>query len=401
MKRCIIIFLVCIMLLSLCACAGKTVTEDPTQVIATDPTVTTAPTETLPQRVSLQSLLDKRDLPALKSREEMLAILQTEVYGTMPAAPPNITFSTKEKNVSNFCNGKADLYEVTAKCTVNGKEFVFPFSFAMPKDAEKVPFFMFIGFTRGIASKYQPTATLIDNGYGILYFDYQDIASDDKHFNNGLSAILYPDGTRGDTDPGKIAMWAWGAHRLMDYAETVSDKLDLTRSIVCGHSRTGKAALLAGATDTRIQFTYSNNSGCTGAALSRGKFGETVDRVTDLFPYWFCKNYRKYANKESSMPFDQHYLLASIAPRKVLVGSGSTDYVADFQSEQLACLAASPAFEKGFACTVLAVAGEEYFEGDIGYHLREGEHAFKEEDWLKLIKFVNYHTEKDKSKPPA
>lgn len=396
-KQIAALLLVFVMVLGLVACGQKPAEPDATAATeSTAPTVTSAPTE--PARKELTPLLALRgELPALKSREEMLDILQKEVYGYMPPAPTNIEFFTNEITPADYCSGKATLHEVVAKCMVNGKEFAFPMRLAMPKNAtEKVPFFMFIGFTKGATSKYQSTEAVIDKGYAILYYDYRDVASDDGKFDNGLSTILYPDGKRGDTAPGKIAMWAWGAHRMMDYAESVSDKLDLARSVVCGHSRTGKAALLAGATDTRIQFTYSNDSGCSGAAISRRKAGEDISRITDLFPYWFCKTYKQYAGREAEMAFDQHYLLASIAPRKVLVGSATKDITADPLSEQLCCLAASSAFPNGFVCNVVAATGEEYFEGDIGYHLREGEHAFTETDWLKAVKFVDYHTGKNK-----
>jgi len=392
MKLWISLLLVCAILLGLCACSkpiSPAVTSEPTG--STEQTDPTKPTE---NRVLLQSLLEPRNLPPLKSRDEMLAILQTEVYGMMPPAPTKTSYSIKKNIVSSFCAGKAEIHEVTVNCTVKDADFSFKFRIVLPKKLENVPFFIYIGFGLDTVSRYMPTEELVDNGYAILYFNYEDIATDDKYFDNGLSAILFPDGTRNDTDPGKLAMWAWAAHRLMDYAETLSGKLDLSRSVVCGHSRTGKAALLAGATDTRIQFTYSNDSGCSGAAISRGKFGEKIDRIMDLFPFWFCKNYKKYIANENNMPFDQHYLLASIAPRKVLVGSASNDLTADYISEQLACLAASPAFEKGFACTVLAKPGDEFFEGDIGYHLRPGDHYFSRTDWQKLIKFVNYHSSK-------
>lgn len=367
----------------------------PTTKATVAPT-TAATTETTATRKMLADLLALRgELPALKSREEMLDTLQKEVYGYMPAAPTNIEFTSKEVTTEGYCNGKAQRYSIVAKCTVNGQEFSFPFSMAIPKNANgKVPFFMFIGFTKGPTSKYQSTEAVIDKGYAILYYNYEDIATDDGKFDNGLSAILYPDGKRSDTDPGKVAMWAWGAMRMMDYAETISDKLDLTRSAVCGHSRTGKAALLAGAMDTRIQFTYSNESGCSGSAISRRKSGENITRITGTFPYWFCKNYKHWAGREAEMPFDQHWLLASVAPRKVLVGSASKDANADPLSEQLGCLAASPAFEKGFACDVMAITGEAFLEGDIGYHLREGSHAFTQTDWLRAIEFIDYHTGK-------
>ncbi len=110
------------------------------------------------------------------------------------------------------------------------------------------------------------------------------------------------------------------------------------------------------------------------------------------FTYWFCENYKKYIDKENEMPFDQHYLVASIAPRKVLIGSASEDIWADPISEQLCCYAVSPAFEKEFVCPDrAALVVEEFFEGDIGYHLRKGLHYFSRDDWNKLIKFVNLH----------
>jgi len=406
-KRVIVMLLATVMVFALTACGNKTEQTPPAtqpttpSAAPTTPTVFTEPTEPAEERKQLQPLLEYRgELPALKSREEMLDIMQREVYGYLPPAPTSITFTTNKITPEDYCNGKAELYEVIAQCVVSGKDFTFPFRMAVPKNAtEKLPFFMFIGFTKGTTSKYQSTEAVIDKGYAILYYDYRDIASDDSKFDNGLSTILYPNGTRGDTDPGKIAMWAWGAHRMMDYAETVSDKLDASRSVVCGHSRTGKAALLAGATDTRIQFTYSNNSGSTGAALSRKKAGENISRITDLFPYWFCKNYKKYVGLDfvgdmESLPFDQHYLIASIAPRKVLVGSATKDANADPLSEQLGCYAAGPAFPNGFVCDVMAVSGDKFFAGDVGYHLREGEHAFTETDWLRAVEFVDYHTKK-------
>ena len=91
---------------------------------------------------------------------------------------------------------------------------------------------------------------------------------------------------------------------MLDYAETLSDRLDLEKSVVCGHSRLGKTALVAAMFDERFKFSYSNDSGCSGAALATGTTGETVDDICCRFPFWFCENYKKYANNESEMPFD-------------------------------------------------------------------------------------------------
>lgn len=139
-------------------------------------------------------------------------------------------------------------------------------------------------------------------------------------------------------------MWAWAAQRVLDYAQTLDELLDLDCAIVCGHSRLGKTALLAAATDKRFAFAYSNDSGCSGAAITREKQGENVKDICERFPYWFCENYKLYIDNEQNMPFDQHYLLASIAPRKVLVGSAAEDIWADPISEFLCCVAAGSVF---------------------------------------------------------
>ena len=94
------------------------------------------------------------------------------------------------------------------------------------------------------------------------------------------------------------------------------------------------------------------------------------------------------------MPFDQHFLVASIAPRKVLIGSASEDLWADPLSEELCCLAASPAFEKGFIYEDRKPQmGEAFLKGDVGYHLRRGQHYFSREDWHQLIRFIRCHQE--------
>lgn len=385
MRRFIVLLLTFVMLLSLCACGAPDSAE-------TTPSTTGSAEPSLPPRAELQPMLEKRNVPALKTREEMLDILQKEVYGYMPPAPTELKFETEYDVVSTYCAGKARIREVTATCLVNGNPFSFKFRGVIPNSTEKVPFIIHIGMALG-EHRYQPNEEITDNGFAVFNFNYTSIASDDKDFTKGLAACLYPDGNRGETDAGKIAMWAWAASRVMDYCQQELDKkLDFTRSAVAGHSRCGKAALLAGATDTRFQYVYSNDSGSTGAALARLKLGEDVKRITGLFPYWFCTNYKQYALKETEMPFDQHYLLACIAPRHVLVGSAIEDENADPISEQLACLAASPAFEKGFVCDGAARAGDEFFEGDIGYHMRSGKHYFSREDWQKLMKFMNLHS---------
>ena len=184
---------------------------------------------------------------------------------------------------------------------------------------------------------------------------------------------------------GTIGMWAFAASRVLDYLETRSD-VDAQRACVTGHSRLGKTALWCAAQDERFTMAVSNDSGCSGAAISRGKVGESIERITRVFPYWFCGNYRAWADREYEAPFDQHMLLSLIAPRRLYVCSAIEDTWADPESEFLACVAASPAW------TVQRVPGlitpdampavnQPLMEGGVCYHVRTGTHFHSRTDW--------------------
>ena len=341
-------------------------------------------------------LLKERNLPPLQSREDMLKVLQEEEYGFLPPAPEDLTWEIKKNVVPRFCGNKATYDRVTLRYTLCGKTGEFPVSCVIPNKPGKHPFFVMPNFRADVPDRFMPTEELVDNGFAVLSFYYQDVTKDDADWTDGLAGILYPDGVRHNpTDPGKIAMWVWAMHRVMDYAQTL-EQLDLNNAVACGHSRLGKTALLAAATDTRFTHAHSNDSGCGGAAITREKVGETVAEICKRFPYWFCENYQKYIDRESEMPFDQHFLIASIAPRYVSVNSAIEDTWADPLSEMLSCIAASEAFEgyqmDGFVYDERAFAPEITFgQGSIGYYLRPGTHYFSREDWHALFAFIRNH----------
>lgn len=349
------------------------------------------------QTTNLKQLLAERNLPPLKSREEMIEILQKEEYGYLPPKPDSISFKeTLDYLGSSISSGKAVSKKVDVTVSLYGEKFTFPIYMTVPIKAGRFPFFVCVNFQKDstVYDRMIPTDEIIENDFGIITFGYQDVTKDNNNFTDGLAGVLYKNKERGVSDASKIAMWAWAAHRALDYAET-QDKLDMNCAIVCGHSRLGKTALLAAATDERFKYAHSNNSGASGAALSRGKRGESQP-VMSKVSRWFCYDYAKYADDIEKTPFDQHYLLASIAPRFVYVASAYEDTWADPDSEFLSCVAASEEFEKygkkGIVCDDrLPEIGDEYHEGTIGYHLRSGVHYFAREDWQKLIKFIKKH----------
>jgi len=180
---------------------------------------------------------------------------------------------------------------------------------------------------------------------------------------------------------------------MLDWALT-QPQVDPRHVAVIGHSRLGKTALVAGMLDERFACVISNDSGCSGAAVTRGKPGEHIADITRNFPFWFCEHYQAYANNEQALPFEQDWLLAAIAPRLLLVGSAIEDEWAGPSHEYLGCVSASRAWEglnqPGFVHPDrLPQVGDVLHEGAIGYHLRAGKHYLSREDWNRYMDFLD------------
>ena len=367
----------------------------------------------------IAELIKERQLPDFLSREEMLNLLQEKEYGYFPDIPYQIRVSDPVVTEKRYCDGKICISKVNMTVTTEFGSHTFPIIRALNTDGSVRPFIIYLGFGTTIPSRSYPTEEIGDAGFNVLTFNYQDVTKDNKDFTDGLPGIFMPNGRQKDTDCGKIMFWVWAAMRVMDYAQSIKC-LDKNMAGVLGHSRLGKTALLTGAMDTRFRYVFGNGSGCSGAALTRGNSGlpyiqslptnkeslfayepewgtgETIRDVMLQFPYWFCKNYEKYAITNIPEDFDQHFLLASVAPRFVYIGSGNKDLWADPTSEFLSAAAASAFYEKmGLPGLIhkdkLPEPEEVFHEGHVGYHARQGFHFLSRHDWQKYMAFMRKH----------
>ena len=352
---------------------------------------------------TVEKLLDERNIPnildGVKSREDfekkqdkIRKLLAERQYGEIPAKPEHMFVESGEP-YENFAAGKAVRKHLTFNFEMDGKSFSFPAMSVIPKGKQKCPAFVFISFEKGEANKYMPTEEIVERGFALFTFCYNDVSRDNNNFKDGIAKYLVKS-RRKSSAPSKITLWAWAAMRVMDYIETLSDIIDVDNVAIIGHSRLGKTALVTGGYDTRFKYVISNDSGCCGAAIESGKVGERYERISKVFPYWFCPAFNRDAQAGNPLPFDQNFLLSLSVPRCVIVGSAKEDVWADPLSEFLGALSLKDAY-KLYGMRGLIDNGEiptprtVLDEGDAVYYIREGTHFLSRHDWNTYMDIID------------
>ena len=364
-----------------------------------------------------------------KQRPEILKVFTDEVYGAVPGELVISEVKVWETS-DDALNGLARRKQLSLIFRKNDQSLEVNVLMYLPKTTQKVPVFLAYNFTgnhavfndpairlteswvannpsvgiinnqvteqsRASAEDRWPVEEIIKAGYGLVTIYYGDVDPDKDDFSDGIHPFFYKEG---QTNPeynewGSIAAWAWGLSRAMDFLEQ-EPLVDSKKVAVLGHSRLGKAALWAGATDARFAMVISNESGCGGAALSKRKYGETVQIINTSFPHWFCDNFLEYNEQEELLPVDQHMLLALIAPRPLYVASAEGDQWADPKGEFLSAKYASEVYEllgtEGLPAKEMPQVNHPVM-GTIGYHIRSGKHDLTPYDWRQYIKFADKH----------
>lgn len=358
-------------------------------------------------------------------RRKILQLFKNEVYGEIVPRPDRVSFellSWKNDALGNTAVRK----EIRLHFAMNnGQKHHVDMLLYVPNRATKpVPAFVGLNFKGNHATTDEPDVhetgfrmpgelvcpdargvqpyrwcfkEVIARGYASATLCYHDLYPD---FKDSAADSIY----RLFFDPSEFASladsytpigaWAFGLSRALDYFET-DPQIDASKVAVHGHSRLGKTSLWTGATDPRFRIIISNDSGCGGAALHKRKFGENVEAlISHDCADWFVNAFHKYSGHEEDMPFDQHELIALLAPRPVCVASATEDINADPKGEFLSCLHASEVYRL-FGAKGLPVAemppADTPVTGEISYHLRTGGHDQTWADWQHYLDLADLY----------
>ena len=355
-------------------------------------------------------------------RPELLHLFETIEYGKMPPAPPTVQYNVLEKRGTAF-NGKATRKQVTVYLDKDTSHKINLVIYLPAKISKPVPLLLNISFSPGCQVADDPAVRIgevwnregkkvkaepagrfpkmnieqfADAGIGFATVYYGDIEPD---FKAGIQYGIRSKYLKaGQTQPaadewGAIAAWAWGLSRALDYFEQ-DKQVDAKRVALQGASRLGKTVLWAGAHDTRFKMVIASISGEGGAAITRRNYGETIRHITDTarYIYQFAANYHKYASDPATLPLDAHMLVALMAPRPLLLQTGSTDYWSDPKGEFISAMHAAPVYQlfgkEAPSGNMPAATEQSLLMRDLGYYMHNGGHTVLPEDWTLFISYM-------------
>ena len=232
-------------------------------------------------------------------------------------------------------------------------------------------------------------------GYAEIYTSTVQ-ADNGAGLTQGIIGLVNKGQPRQPDDWGALRAWAWGASRALDYFET--DKaVDAKQVGLEGHSRYGKATIVAMAYDQRFAVAYVSSSGEGGAKLHRRNWGELVENVAATSEYhWMAGNFLKYAGplNWNDMPVDSHELVAMCAPRPVFLSAGATngDGWVDAKGTFLAGVGAGPVYKllgkKDMGTTGFPPIETPLIDGDVAFRQHSSGHT-PTPNWPTFITFAS------------
>jgi hypothetical protein len=350
-----------------------------------------------------------------KRRPEIVELFDREIYGRVPKVTPKVTWevtsTTEEKN--------GDVAVIVKRLVGHADNSAHPsitvdmqLTLTTPAESKKpVPVVMEFGFAfpagrgptpgRGPAPGAPPAGPtwqqqVLAKGWGYAILVPGSIQADNgAGLTAGIIGLCNKGEPRKADDWGALRAWAWGASRALDYFET-DQAVDAKKVGIEGHSRYGKAAVVAMAYDQRFAIAFPSSSGEGGVKLHRRDWGEIVENVAATSEYhWMAGNFLKYAGPLTwnDLPVDSHELVALCAPRPVFISAGATngDGWVDAKGMFLAGAGAGPVYrllgKKDLGTTEFPAIETTLIAGDVGFRQHTGGHT-PVPNWPTFIQFA-------------
>jgi hypothetical protein len=367
-----------------------------------------------------------------RRRPEIVELFNRDIYGFVPPHTPKVNWevvsTTQEKN--------GDIPVITKRLLGHVDQSIDPsikvdidLTLTTPANASgPVPVIMEFGLSREfmamLARRFPQFATAMNGhgptwqqqvlaqGWGYAEYIPTSVQADNgAGLDEGIIGLMNKGQPRTLDDWGALRAWAWGASRCLDYFET-DKSVDAKQVGIEGHSRYGKAALVAMAYDPRFAVAYISSSGEAGAKLYRHVFGEEVGNIASDEFYWMAGNFMKYDGPLSTgdLPVDAHELIALCAPRPVFISGGAVnpsggvfdnDAWVDAKGMFLAAVGAGPVYKllgkKDLGTTVFPPIGTPLIDGDIAFRQHTSGHT-PGPNWPTFIEFAGRYLH---APPPA
>ena len=369
-------------------------------------------------------------------RLEIVEDFDREIYGRVPKQTPTVKWqvlsTTRGTNngvpvITKQLAGRVDNSSYTNISVTIQLTLTTPANAAGPVPVMMQFGFGGFGFGRPVATNAAPTNRFKGKGFGGGGFGgggpmwqqqvlakgwgYAVIVPNSVQADNGagltagIIGLCNKGQQRAVDDWGALRAWAWGASRALDYFET--DKaVDAKQVGLEGHSRYGKATVVAMAYDARFAIAYVSSSGAGGAKLHRRDWGEIVENVAASSEFhWMAGNYIKYAGplKWSDLPVDAHELVALCAPRPVFLSAGATrgDGWVDAKGTFLAGVGAGPVYQllgKKSMGTAEFPEMDKLVDGDVAFRQHSGGHT-DGPNWPTFLTFASRYIKTPSATP--
>lgn len=339
-------------------------------------------------------------------RPQIVADFDREVYGRMPRHTPAVKWQVLETIQGK--NGEIPVLTKRLAGQVDNSAYPpvkvsIELTLTTPAQATgPVPIIMELAFTARPGSAFVPPVPtwhheVLARGWGYATLIPTSIQPDNgAGLTQGIIGLVNHGQPRKLDDWGALRAWAWGASRALDYFAT--DKTVDARQVgLAGHSRYGKAALVAMAYDQRFAIAYISSSGEGGAKLHRRHWGEQLENVAASSEYhWMAGNFLKYAGPltANDLPVDSHELIALCAPRPVFIGAGATkgDGWADAKGMFLAAAAAGPVYQllgkKDMGTSTFPPIETALVSGEVAFRQHSGGHT-PAPNWPTFLEFAS------------